>query len=213
MELLERAIDPASQAEAWGRVYDGLLNVKRGVSRHFGRPRLRVHGSKHLTAAFILGYVFPSTTYELEIRTKRGYWITDCAATGGDLLRGVSQSGSIESERLYVELSTGDKTVRDAVRRYVRRTRVSPFGYLRLTPRPELRSAPNLSNADACAIVRQLRRELARAISEHDISEVHIFAAVPQGLAMMIGHNLNAMPPVQLYEYDGREYHPSHKLV
>jgi hypothetical protein len=41
---------------------------------------------------------------------------------------------------------------------------------------------------------------------------VHIFAAVPQAVAMMIGHNLNAMPPVQLYEYDRGEYRPSHVL-
>jgi hypothetical protein len=212
VQLLERATDPASRTEAWYRIHGGLMNMKRAVSRHFGRPRLRVHGSKHLTAAYVLGYTFPSTTYELEIRTKQDYWATDREPTHGDLLRVTSQGGSVGSENLYVEISTGDKPVREAVRRYVRRTCVSPLRYLRLTPGPERELAPHLNNADACAIARQLRRELAREISEHDISEVHIFAAVPQGLAMMIGHNLNAMPPVQLYEYDGREYHPSYRL-
>jgi hypothetical protein len=203
---------PASRAEAWGRVHRCLLDVKHAVSRHFGRLRLRIHGSKHLTGAFILGYTFPSTTCELEIRTKRDYWATDQEPARGDLLQVVSQGGPVGSESLYVEISTGEKSVRSAVRRYVRRTRVSPLRYLRLTPGPELKSAPYLSNADACAITRQLRRELAREISEQDISEVHVFAAVPQGLAVMIGHNLNAMPPVQLYEYDGSDYSPSYRL-
>ena len=45
--LLKRALDPTSQTDAWGRVHEGLLDVKRAISRHFGRPRLRVHGSKH----------------------------------------------------------------------------------------------------------------------------------------------------------------------
>lgn len=210
--LLEQSSDPSSQAEAWRRVHEGLLGVKRHISRHFGRPRLRVHGSKHLTAAFVLGYTFPSTTCELEIRTKRDYWTSDCELTRRDLLRSNMHDGSVGSEVLYVEISTGDKRVRDGVRRYVRRTRVSPLKYLCLTPGPELESAPHMRNADACVIAWQVRREISHAISEHDISEVHIFAAVPQALAMMIGHNLNAMPPVQLYEYDGREYHPSHKL-
>jgi hypothetical protein len=212
VQLLERASSPASQAEAWGKVYDGLLAVKRMISQHFGRPRLKIHGSKHLTAAFVLGYAFPSTTYELDIRTKREYWATDHEPTHGDLLRVVSQGGSVGSESLYLEISTGKQLVRNAVRRYVRRTSVSPLRYLRLTPGQELEATPYLSNADACAIAQQLRRELAREISEHDIAEVHIFAAVPQGLAIMIGHSLNAMPPVQLYEYDGSEYYPSYRL-
>lgn len=212
VQLLERALSTASQAEVWGKVYGGLLAVKRVISQHFGRPRLRIHGSKHLTAAFVLGYAFPSTTYELDIRTKQDYWATDHEPTYGDLLQVASQGGSVGSESLCVEISTGKQPVGNAVRRYVRRTSVSPFRYLRLTPGPELESAPYLSNADACAIAQQLRRELAREISEHDISEIHVFAAVPQGLGMMIGHNLNAMPPVQLYEYDGSEYYPSYRL-
>jgi hypothetical protein len=210
--LLGRSSDPASLAEAWERVHDGLLDVKRRVSRHLGRPRLRIHGSKHLTAAYVLGYVFPSTVCELEIRTKRGYWSTDHVRTPGKLLNSRMHDGTIGSEKLYVEISTGDKIVRDAVRRYVSLTRVSPFKYLRLTLGPELEATAYMSNADACAIAWQVRSELSRAVSDYGISEVHIFAAVPQAVAMMIGHNLNAMPPVQLYEYDRGKYHPSYVL-
>ncbi len=54
--------------------------------------------------------------------------------------------------------------------------------------------------------------ELRRAVSDYGISEVHLFAAIPQALAVIIGHNLNAMPPVHLYEHDGGEYRPSHVL-
>jgi hypothetical protein len=210
--LLEVKSDPASWQEAWERVHEGLLAVKRQVSQHFGRPRLRIHGSKHLTAAFVLGYVFPSTVCELEVRTKRGYWSTDCQPTPKELLIPNISDGTVGSESLYVELSTGDKLVRDAVRRHVQRTRVSPLKYLRFTPGQDLVSAPYITNADACAIAQQVRSELNRAISIYGISEVHMFAAVPQGLAMMFGRNLNAMPPVQLYEYNGKTYYPSHTL-
>jgi SMODS-associated and fused to various effectors sensor domain len=211
--MLKWASDLPSRHEAWGRVYEGLLNVKRRVSRHFGRSRLRVHGSKHLTAAFMLGYVYPSTVCQLEVRTKSGYWSTDCKPTSGDLLLTSISDGTVGSESLYVEISAGDKLVRDVVRRHVRRTRVSPLKYLRFTPGPGLEAAQYITNADACAIARQIRRELSRAISDYGISEIHVFAAVPQALATMLGHSMNAMPPIQLYEYDGRAYQLSHVLT
>lgn len=199
--LLEEASDPSSFEEAWERVHEGLLDVKRRVSRNHGRPRLRVHGSKHLTAAYVLGYVFPSTVCEIEIRTKRGYWSTDQEPVSEDLLRVHLSDGTVGSEKLFVEISTGDKPVREGVRRHVRRTKVNPFKFLRFTPGPEFESASFMSNADACAIARQVRRELGRVVSDYGISEVHLFAAIPQALAVMIGHNLNAMPPIHLYEY------------
>jgi hypothetical protein len=209
--LLEGA--SSASPEAWVRVHDGLSSVKRFTSRHLGRPRLRVHGSKHLTAALLLGFVFPSTVCEIEVRTKLGYWSTDCEPITKDLLLSNVSDGTVGSEALYVEVSTGDKMVRDTVRRHVSRTRVSPLKYLRFTPGPELRAAPYMTNADARAIAMQVRRELTRAVSDYGISEVHLFAAVPQALAVMLGHNFNAMPPVQIYEYEGGKYQPSHRLV
>ena len=206
--LLEGADSPW----AWARVHGGLSSVKRRVSRHLGRPRLRVHGSKHLTAAFLLGFVFPSTVCEVEVRTKAGYWSTDHEPTAKDLLLNNVSDGTVGSEVLYVEISTGDKIVRDGVRRHVSRTGVSPLKYLRFTPGPELEAATHMTNADARSIANQIRRELSRAVSDYGISEIHLFVAIPQALAIMLGHSFNAMPPVQLYEYEGGEYYPSHRL-
>lgn len=69
-----------------------------------------------------------------------------------------------------------------------------------------------MTNADARSIANQIRRELSRAVSDYGISEIHLFVAIPQALAIMLGHSFNAMPPVQLYEYEGGEYYPSHRL-
>ena len=59
----------------------------------------------------------------------------------------------------------------------------------------------------------QIRETLAKMIGHYPISEIHIFSAVPQGLAVLIGHNLSALPPVQLYEFDGYNYIPSYKIL
>jgi hypothetical protein len=168
--LLQESMDPTSRQEAWMKIHEGLLDVKRRVSQHFSRSSLRVHGSKHLTAAFMLGYVFPSTVCELEVRTKHGYWSTDCDPASQDPLLATVSDGTVGLEDLYLEVSTGDKLVRDAVRRHVQRTRVSPLKYLRFTPGQDLEAAPYMTNADACAIARQLRRQLSRTISDYGIS-------------------------------------------
>ena len=202
VELLEGATDPP---RAWARVHGGLLSVKRRVSRHLGRPRLRVHGSKHLTAAFLLGFVFPSTVCEVDVRTKVGYWSTNHEPTGKDLMVSTVSDGTVGTGTLYVEISTGDKIVRDGVRRHVSRTGVSPLKYLRFMPGPKLGAVTHMTNADVRSIANQVRRELSCAVSDYGISEVHLFAAIPQ-------HGFNAIPPVQLYEYEGGAYHPSFVL-
>lgn len=70
-----------------------------------------------------------------------------------------------------------------------------------------------MTNADAHAIAKQIRREVSYAVSEYSISEVHFFAAIPQALAVLLGHSFNAMPPVQIYEYENNKYRSSIKLI
>lgn len=198
-------------AEPWQRVHAGLRDVKQTVSARFGRPRLRVHGSKHLTAAFLFGFAFPSTAFEFDLRTKVGYWSTDGEQGPDAPLHVECREGSAESTRLHVELNTLDQPVQSAVRRHVRETRKPPFATLRMSTA----YAPLghvMANAEAIAIARQVRRELSRVVTKRPVPEIHLFAAVPQALATMIGHRLNAFPPIQLYEYDGGDYIASYVL-
>lgn len=209
--LFDRDPEAVSDGERWGRLHSGLRDLKQAIAACLGRPRLRLHGSKHLTAAFLFGYAFPSTAFELEVRTKGGYWATDCPSVGGVMHQVDLRGGSAASHRLHVELGTLDQPVQAAVRRYVQRTGRSPLATLRLTVDPGMHGGV-MGNAEACAFAKQVRREIAQVVAQHPVAEVHLFAAVPQALAMMIGQRLNALPPVQLYEYGGQEYQPSYLL-
>lgn len=195
----------------WRKLHDSLLDIKEAVAQIMGRPSLRIHGSKHLTAAFLLGYVFPSTTFDMEVRVQQGYWSTRLDPVRDDLLEVDCRGGSVSSTALHVELSTLDQPVQGAVRRYLRRTQEVPHLTLRLTA-PRSATGHIMTNAVATSLAAQIRREIARVTGTTSITEIHLFAAVPQALATMIGRQLNALPPVQLYEYDGREYHPSYRL-
>jgi hypothetical protein len=203
--------EAVSDNKRWCQLHAGLRDVKRAVSACRGRPRLRVHGSKHLTAAFLFGYAFPSTAFELDLRTKDGYWATDCSPSPTVTLRSELRGGSASSERLHVELSTLDQPVQDAVRRYIQRTEQSPLATLRLTVEPATYGGV-MGNAEVCAIADQVRREIAQIAARQPVAEIHLFAAVPQALATMIGRRFNALPPIQLHEYDGRDYKPSYLL-
>jgi len=55
----------------------------------------------------------------------------------------------------------------------------------------------------------QAYAEIERVVQTRIISEIHIFAAVPQSFMMMLGHTFKGMPPVQLYEWNGYRYSQS----
>lgn len=197
--------------ERWDRLRAGLCDVKQAVAACRGRPRLRVHGSKHLTAAYLFGYAFPSTVFELDLRTKDGYWSTDCSPSPAVAVRASLRGGSAVSDRLHVELSTLDQPVQNAVRRYIQRTGQSPLATLRLAIDPATYGGV-MGNEEACAIANQVRREIAQVAARQPVAEIDLFAALPQALATMVGQRFNALPPIQLHEYDGREYRPSYLL-
>lgn len=71
---------------------------------------------------------------------------------------------------------------------------------------------------EAVDIARKVQAELRAARSEFrtDFRCVHLFMAVPLGLAMLIGQLLNTFPEVQTYEFvptaDGNVYRPAARL-
>ena len=68
-----------------------------------------------------------------------------------------------------------------------------------------------ISNGQAIAISRNLTDKIREIHGKYGTNSVHFFVAVPLGLAVLIGHNLNACGSMQCYEVDNssREYHQS----
>lgn len=198
--------DPAS----WRGVLEGLLDVKNAVSGQIGRPRLRVTGYRHLTAAFILGWTFSEPSgYAVEVQQAGQYWRSDCLATDLIPFDAAVADGAVASDTLFVEVTATDKLVRDAVRRHVQTTGLEPHIYLRFVPKvgPQPDAVPD--NTTACAMARQIRTSIAETLRQYPVRMIHLFGAMPHSLMTFVGHQLNAMPPIQLYEYDGQQYFPS----
>lgn len=209
---LFQADAPAS--EAWSRLLVGLRDIKRQLRAVVAAPYLRVRGSKHLTAAFLIGRIFPPATVR-EIQTQQGtdLWSTTCPPGAEQPFSVNLVNGSASSEAMFVEITATDKSVRDGVKAFVQQSKVTPFVSLRFEPAGGPRRGAVTNNATACAMALQVRDEIAKTVAAYTVKEIHLFAALPQGLATLIGHHLNATVPIQLYEYDGVSYQPSMKLL
>ena len=204
-------------SNGWLRLQIALLDVKKHLRKTIAAPRLRIRGSKHLTAAFLIGRIFPPSTVR-EILTQQGIdmWSSTCQPSAANSFDVKVVDGAANSTSLFVEITT-DRNVRESVRQFIASSSKTPFVSLRFEPGQALQGGIRIDNAIACQMALQVRSEVNNILATRSIKEIHIFAAIPQGLATMIGHHLNAIVPIQLYEHDGQHYHPSayleHKIL
>ena len=203
---IDAAIIQDGQEENWKRVLLGLRDVKETVRRIQPRPVVRVRGSKHLTGAFLIGRMFStSTVAELLVQQGDELWSSSHNKTQSPLKHSVEDE-AVDSRHLFVEISV-THSVRDRVREFSQQSGVMPMAHLRFD---RAEDGPLQSdNEVACSIAQQVTEEIKIFCSKRRIEKLHLFAAVPQALMMLIAQRLNATVPFQLYEFDGGRYRAS----
>ena len=186
----------------WNRLVVALVDIKKGLSRNYGRPRLTLHGSKHLVAAFAFGRVF--APFEMDIRqTNAEVWSTDAPALHAIPFVAMLKKTGSSNKRLFVEVASGYKNVSHGVSAYL--AEGGPQPSLRLQLRP--RGTPLSVNNSLClSMARQTYVELERTCQSYPVDEIHLFAAAPQPFMMMLGRQFKGMPPVHLYEWTDQTY-------
>lgn len=197
-----RRRDAADQDERAGeQLLAALKDVKSRVAEVFGRPRVMVHGSKHLSAAFTFGRVF--APFHMDIRqTAHEVWSTDGQHPNRCPLAAYREQGS-GHRRLFVEVASRSKNVGAGVDDFIRRTGIKPSVRLQLGPT----SGPlDLDNALCLAMVHQVYAEIERMMRGQPAHELHIFPAAPQALLMMLGREFKGMPPTYAYDWTGTRY-------
>lgn len=200
-------IDATRSADVHGGKQPGeqllaaLRDVKSKVAEVFGRPRLTVHGSKHLSAAFLFGRVF--APFHMDIRqTASDVWRTEAERPSLDPLTVSWQQG--DGQRcLFIEVASRNKNVAAGVDDFIDRTSLRPSVRLQLWPA----TGPlDLDNGLCLAMVRQVYTEIERIMQDHPAHELHIFAAAPQAFMMMLGREFKGMPPTYVYDWTGTDY-------
>ena len=204
-----RVVTDVTDPDQWVRVERGLRDVKAVVAARYGRPAIAVHGSKHLTAAYLLGATFPSTTAAISIRTRGGDWSSDHVPAPIEMTREVA-GGDGPTGNLFLELDAVGHELAGPVDAYIGQTGTVPE--LRVRLRFADRAVP-MTNAAAVTVAVRVREEILDAMRLMPmVRSVYLFAAIPQALAVFIGHRSNALPPIQLHEFVDRQYRTSHRL-
>ncbi len=197
----------------WERALAGLVDLRAEISRTVGEVYLRIQGRLHLSLAVALGWVFRSPSgFEFQMQQGQEMWAT---GLGGNVQHGLvitPADGTTGKGPLFVEVSA-THAVGAAVRELVSRGEVRPTAYIRVQPASGPARQAVVGNASCCAMAKGIGDAIVGRCSYGDISEIHLFIAAPQALAVMVGRELNALPPIQLYEWDGLRYDPSIRLA
>ncbi|MCZ6478920.1 MAG: SAVED domain-containing protein [Nitrospirota bacterium] len=201
--------------EVWTEQFVSALARVKGALVRRNRLSLRLYAFCHLSLGCLFGYIFRKTTgYKLELEQitngKPTIWATD-AKREANPLRVVELPGVLESRDLCVKINlmSADDT---SVARHAEKNNMSYRAVLELSP---AHYPCTITGSEAIAIATDLADKVKECHARYDTNTVHLFAAIPLGLSVLIGYNLNACGTIQCYEFDNarREYFPSCTLI
>ena len=197
--------------ESWSKQFHPAIERVKNALVARNLLVLRLHSFAHLSLACLFGHVLRSTAgFKLEIRqitnNKTTIWAT-AATPGKNPLKAAELPGSIGSRNLCVKINLMSPDDSSVIR-YRKEHGILYRATLEFHPEkyPLL-----ISEAEAVVIAADLVNKIKEMHARYDTNTVHLFAAVPIGLAVMIGHNINACGTIQCHEFDNgrREYFPS----
>ncbi len=201
-ELFESKHEIPDAKEWDDRLLPALHDVKKALSTRTPSRKLHIYVQCVLPAAFALGFYFPeSAHFTLVLEGRHGEWSTVGATLPALPFQVLRYPADGDSHVAIVEI---------AVSRDIARATMQNIAALKLSYKHHLRfslpdGADHLSGvmdaAHALAMTHQIGRELRRLCDREGVSHIHLFTALPAALAVMIGHQLNALGAITLYHY------------
>jgi hypothetical protein len=193
--------------EAWQTILlPALHEVKDALGEKPISRKVHISLQAILPAAFALGFAFPaSSSFTLLLEGEQGTWSTrEAAMTPSPLYRQSSQAEG-DAHIAVIEIAI-TSTIAPMVAHYLSASNLSYGHHIRY----DLPGGPDhlagvASAAHASAIAQQIGKEL-RGLRGQGIAHIHLFAAIPANLAVMIGHQFNSLCPISLYYYTDGHY-------
>jgi SMODS-associated and fused to various effectors sensor domain/TIR domain len=194
-------------AEEWRDIlFPALTNVKNALGEKHVSHRLHLSLKTILPVAFAFGYTFRATTsFTLMPESKDGPWTTAGTSSASTLLRRTPYSGSGDKRVAVIEIAITSLTAK-SVSDYLSVSHLSYGHHIRYDLVNGQDYTKGVKDADhALAIAQYIGKEL-RELCGQGITHFHLFAAIPVALAVLLGHQFNALCPISLYEHAHGQY-------
>jgi hypothetical protein len=189
----------------WDARLTDATEVWESIKATRARRGVLVDGNLRMSAAAMLGFAFSATRGARLIITHRGesfdcgdYRRTPGAAFALEQLR----DGTADSDAVAAISFAPDQ--RADIERESRKLGLAQSAVVLLTA-----TRPISSNMDLTAAVEDAKRILADVRSHRAPQRLHLFLKGPSHFAMALGHRLNALGEIQLYDWVDTSYRPT----
>ena len=187
-------------------IVTALVQVKNALVQK-GITQLRLFAAAHLSLGFLFGYIFRDRTgFNLEILQNVEVWMINGGSEANPLKMSCSP-GDLGSKNLVVKINLMSNDTTSIVS-FLSSKKVAYRAMLDVYP-PAYPVA--ISAKQAVSIAKDLANKIKELHAEYNTTDVHVFSAIPLGLALFIGHFANACGRIHCYEFvnSSREYFPS----
>lgn len=176
-----------------------FAGVRKLIQPPFYSKELYVHMHARLPYALLLGWAFRKVTgYSLKVFSSDQVWTTDeLPLVFTHLQETQPVVMNWDSNELVFVLNI-NRNINNQVEKFISTWNEKPkavISYSYLT-------SSKISPALALSMALEISQKIKSFKDSWDVRKVHLFGAVPGGLATLIGFNLNSICPITLYYMD-----------
>ena len=201
------------QAEWNDELLSELRDTKQWVLEHRATRRIRLSGNRRLSASAALGSVFSAVAgFAIDMISRDAtVWSTDDHQTS-ETPEYVLNVSDIPAKQKCPDLVVSIGIIREIAADVS--SGLSRYGLEAAHALHLGGTQPITSGRQANAVVADIKQRVSAAIHQSGAGTVHLFIAAPAFLALLVGHRLNAIAPVQCYEWVGpNHYVPTCRLA
>ena len=186
-----------------------LLDVKQSINEIVFSRRIHLFVTSILPIAIALGFTFrESARITLLLEGQSETWSTNVSPSEKDpLLREWISYDQGDQKIAVVEVTTTKRSISQAVEENLLASGLTPGYHIRLES-SDLIGKTVRDAAHAQAIAQQVGRVCQDLCDQRRVKHIHLFVSTPVELAVLIGHQFNALSPITLYEYTNNMYIP-----
>ncbi|SEU21032.1 dsDNA nuclease domain-containing protein [Variovorax sp. OV084] len=185
----------AKVASDWQELSESAQDIAAFLARNTERRRVALDGRQGMSAACLLGHAFRATNnFVLHVEHNGVVYRTDVyEQAAGPFFHTSVQSGTPDAAQGAMSIAFTTEVGADLD--------LALVGVPEGTSVLSLSGKPVASHAEMNLAVAEAKAALVKFRSEHRLEVLHLFIKGPAAFAMLLGHRLNGVCRVQLYDW------------